>query len=227
MKAPRRILVIEDDPGILLGLRVNLETEGFVVATATEGTTGLRRACDETWDLIVLDLMLPGISGFEVLTHLRREGVAAPVLILSARQGEVDKVMGLELGADDYVTKPFSVLELAARIRALLRRGASREEPEFVLGRTVIRPGAREVFRDGRPVSLTPTERDLLMALLRLPGRVRTRQELEREVWGEGHHGSPRALDNVMARLRAKIEDRPSRPRYLRTVRGVGYRFDP
>ncbi len=227
MNLRRRILVIEDDPAIVLGLRVNLESEGFHVEAVGDGAAGLHRACDENWDLIVLDLMLPGISGFELLSQLRREGVGVPVLILSARQGEMDKVMGLEMGADDYVTKPFSVLELVARVRALLRRAEPPEGSEIVLGNAVIRPGAREVLREGRPVNLTPMELELLLALVRLPGRVRTRRELEREIWGEGHHGSARALDNVMARLRAKLEDQPSRPRHLRTVRGIGFRFDP
>ncbi len=221
------ILVVEDDPSIALGLRINLEKEGYVVVTADDGERGLALARDESPDLIVLDVMLPKLNGFEVLDTLRREGRTMPIIVLSARSAEMDKVTGLELGAEDYVAKPFSLAELLARVRAALRRGAThRGVPTLSFGDFTIDPSARQVRRAGEVVEMTATEFDILLCLVRARGRVLSRETIVREVWGPNHHGTPRTVDNFMQQLRAKIEADPHAPRYLHTVRGVGYRFE-
>src|SRR5207248_10065517 len=182
-----RILVVEDNPDLAYGLRNNLEIEGYQVEVADDGTKGLARARDGRPDLIILDLMLPGMDGFRVLRALREAGRTMPVLILTARGEESDKVRGLRLGADDYVTKPFGVLELLARVEALLRRtapsGGGAAPPEQ-FGAIEVIPASRTVLRGGRPVGLTPKEFDLLLALLQRRGAVATRMELLTEVWG-------------------------------------------
>lgn len=222
------ILVVEDDPSIALGLRINLEKEGYVVVTAEDGERGLALARDEGPDLIVLDVMLPKLNGLEVLDTLRREGRMMPIIVLSARSAEMDKVTGLELGAEDYVAKPFSLAELLARVRAALRRGAaSRAATTLAFGDFTIDPSARQVRRSGgEVVEMTATEFDILLCLVRARGRVLSRETIVREVWGPNHHGTPRTVDNFMQQLRAKIEPEPHAPRYLHTVRGVGYRFE-
>lgn len=227
-----RILVVEDDPSILLGLRMNLENEGYEVGTAEDGEEGLRLVRESDWDLVVLDIMLPRKNGYEVVVSMRSEQNRTPVLMLSARTAEVDMVMGLDLGADDYVTKPFSVGELLARIRAVLRRRragepARTEAPPQVwrFGDVVANPDTREVRKAGASVDLTATEFDVLSVLARARGRILSRRQIMDSVWGPDHHGTERTIDNFIAQLRAKLESDPTAPSHLVTVRGVGYRL--
>jgi DNA-binding response OmpR family regulator len=220
-----RILVIEDDPSILLGLRINLESEGYEVATAADGAVGLEMAEGSSWDLIVLDLMLPHRNGYEIVCSLRAAHNRTPVLILSARSTEVDKIMGLDLGADDYITKPFAVGELLARVRAALRRKDEETTTSLRFADIHINPETREIRKGGQPVELTVTEFDVLSALVQAGGRVLSRNQIMDQVWGANHHGTQRTIDNFIAQLRAKLEDDPPRPRHILTVRGIGYRF--
>ena len=226
MSPGKRILVIEDNANMAFGLRNNLEIEGYEVVVATDGRAGLVAAEDEV-DLIVLDLMLPGMDGFRVLKALRDEGDQTPVLILTARGQEEDKVRGLKLGADDYVTKPFGVLELLARIEALLRRTQptmSTVAPER-FGDVVIDPATRTVHRQGKLVLLAPKEFDLLWTLLRANGAAVSRAELMDRVWGYRADVLSRTVDTHIAELRKKLEDDAHAPRHLLTVRKVGYRL--
>ena len=223
----RRVLVVEDDASIALGLRINLEGEGYVVDVAEDGERGLEIVREASPDLVILDVMLPRMNGFEVLQTIRREGRQMPIIILSARNAEMDKVTGLELGAEDYVAKPFSLAELLARVRAALRRGPLAIVPKrVVFGDVTVDLEARSVRRDGKPVEMTATEFDVLMCMVDLRGRALTREEIFKKVWGENHHGTPRTIDNFMQQLRAKLEVDPQEPRFFQTVRGVGYRFD-
>jgi two-component system, OmpR family, alkaline phosphatase synthesis response regulator PhoP len=224
-----RVLVVEDNPDLAFGLRNNLEIEGYQVEVADDGPTGLTRA--RTWhpDLVILDLMLPGLDGFRVLRTLRGEGFAQPVLILTARGEETDKVIGFRNGADDYVTKPFGVLELLARVEALLRRtrranGSAPPEREG-FGDIEIDPASRSVYRDGRVVGLAPLEYDLLLALYHRGGAVASRHELLREVWGHQAAVVSRTVDTHILELRKKLEDDPAAPRHILTVRKAGYRL--
>ncbi|MGH7675490.1 MAG: response regulator transcription factor [Gemmatimonadales bacterium] len=228
-----RILVVEDNADLAYGLRNNLEIEGYAVDVAADGTRGLTRARAARPDLIVLDLMLPGLDGFRVLRTLRAAGLAMPVLILTARGEEADKVRGLRLGADDYVTKPFGVLELLARVEALLRRtmaaGAATNGalgPRERFGDIEVVPASRLVLRRGAPVPLTPKEYDLLAALLRRRGAVASRTELLTEVWGYAAEVLSRTVDTHIAELRGKLEENPALPRHLLTVRKIGYRLE-
>src|SRR5919197_2373575 len=230
-----RILVVDDDPAVRLSLRLAGQKEGFEVAEAASGPEALDELARQRPDLVLLDLMLPGPSGFEVCRSVHQRDPSLPVIILTARGDEVDKVVGLELGADDYITKPFCPGELIARIRAVLRRSARTAEAapvgpsgeELVLGGLRIDLGAREVSVDGRPVTLTRTEFDLLAALAAQAGRVVTRDQLVTRVWGYEAEGGTRLLDSHIAHLRAKLEPDPARPRYVHTVRDVGYRLNP
>jgi DNA-binding response OmpR family regulator len=225
--ARKTILVVEDDASISIGLRINLEKEGYGVLTADDGEQGLALARAASPDLIVLDVMLPRLNGLEVLDTLRREGKVMPIIVLSARSGEMDKVTGLELGAEDYVAKPFSLAELLARVRAALRRGKpAAPATQYAFGPVTIDVSARQVRKGGEPVDMTATEFDILLCLVRARGRVLSREGILREVWGPNHHGTPRTVDNFMQQLRAKLEDDPQAPRWLQTVRGVGYRFE-
>ncbi len=219
-----RILVVEDDASILLGLRLSLEREGYEVTVAEDGSSGLDLATERRWDLIILDIMLPRVNGYEILSALRRGRHDTPVLVLSARSAETDLVMGLDLGADDYVTKPFALGELLARVRAMLRRRRAGDGP-WRVGDLEIDEATREVRRAGEPVELTSTEFDVLAVLLRARGRVLTREQIVDAVWGPGHHGTLRTVDNFVAQLRAKLEEDPARPTVLLTARGVGYRL--
>ncbi len=219
--------MIEDDPAISMGLRINLEKEGYVVRTESDGMIGLEAARDTRPDLLILDVMLPNKNGFEILQTLRREGFSSPVIVLSARTGEMDKVTGLELGAEDYVAKPFSLAELLARVRAALRRGhAAPPSRNIVFGDVVVDVAAREVRRGGSVVEMTATEFDVLMCLVESRGRALTREAIFQKVWGPNHHGTPRTIDNFIQQLRAKLEPSPQEPKHFHTVRGVGYRFD-
>ncbi len=226
----RRILVVEDDPSISLGLRMNLEAEGYEVAVAEDGEQGVTRA-SEGWDLLILDVMLPHANGFEVLKALRARGVRTPVIMLSARNSELDKVLGLELGAEDYVTKPFSLAELLARVRVALRRlpveraVAVSSSRAWRFGNVSVDPETREVRRGGTLVEMTAKEFDILATLLAVQGRVLSRQQIFEAVWGPNHHGTTRTIDNFMAQLRGKLEVDAAAPRHLVTVRGIGYRI--
>jgi len=222
-----RILVIEDNPNLAFGLRNNLEIEGYEVDVAADGEAGLARARASAPDLVILDLMLPRMDGFRVLRALRGDGLPAPVLVLTARGEEADKVRGLKLGADDYVTKPFGVLELLARVEALLRRAArgGSDAPVLGVGDLEIAPAARTVRRAGRAVSLSPKEFDLLLALVRRQGAFVSRVELLKEVWGYRAGVTSRTVDTHIASLRRKLEPDPAAPRYVLTVRTRGYRL--
>lgn len=222
-----RILVIEDDAHLAAGLRYNLEKAGYSVSHAASGPDGLRSARDLRPDLIVLDLMLPGLSGFDLLGKLRDEGVKTPVIILSAKDAEMDKIRGFDTGADDYVSKPFGMGELLARIRARLRGGApGGEEGEtvFQLGGGSVHLEAMVFERDGGAVALTPTEVEVLRLLHRRVGKPVRREDLLREVWGVTA-ASTRTLDTHITRLRKKLERDPGQPAHLLTVHGVGYRL--
>ncbi len=224
----KRIVVVEDNADLAYGLRNNLEIEGYQVEWAADGLEGLRLAREHDPDLIILDLMLPELDGLRVLKTLRSEGRDVPVLILTAKGGEPDKVVGFRLGADDYVTKPFGVLELLARVAAILRRSdrGQIEEPLAVsFGRVEIDPAARSAQVGGEEVALTPKEFDLLLALIRRDGAAATRVELMKEVWGHGAAIASRTVDTHVAELRRKLEDEPADPQYIMTVHKVGYRF--
>ncbi|HOU91264.1 MAG TPA: response regulator transcription factor [Polyangiaceae bacterium] len=224
----KRILVVEDDESITLGLTLNLEAEGYLVEVAADGEQGLALGRGCRHDLIILDLMLPRLNGFELLRTLRREGVETPVILLSARGAEIDKVMGLEFGAEDYVTKPFALAEFLARVKAVLRRDAIARPghvERFRAGNIEVNPATREVTRGGVPVPLTATEFDVLWCLVQAHGRVLSRDQIRDRVWGPGHHGTKRTIDNFVLQLRQKLEEDESDPTLLVTVRGVGYRF--
>jgi two-component system, OmpR family, alkaline phosphatase synthesis response regulator PhoP len=224
-----RILVVEDNANLAYGLATSLELEGHEVVLAEDGAAGLRAARERRPDLVILDLMLPGMDGYRVLRSLRELGETAPVLILTARGEEADKVLGFRLGADDYVTKPFGLLELLARVAALLRRGGQRAQaaaPETVrFGEVEVDPGCRLVRRRGEEVALTPKEFDLLWALLRRQGGVAARLELLAEVWGHRAAVMTRTVDMHVAQLRRKLEDDPAAPRHIVTVWKAGYRL--
>lgn len=223
-----RIVVVEDDPSISLGLQINLEKEGYTVVLAADGDQGLLLCRDHDPDLVILDIMLPKRNGFEVLNELRSGGFTKPVIILSARAAEMDIVAGLELGAEDYIAKPFSLAVLLARVRAALRRVPSAiygSSSMVTFGDVEVDLAARIVRRGGTVMEITATEFDVLILLYRQRGRALTREEIFREVWGEGHHGSVRTVDNFLKQLRDKLEPAPQEPRYFLTVRGVGYRF--
>jgi two-component system alkaline phosphatase synthesis response regulator PhoP len=223
-----RILIVEDEPGIALGLEDDLTMEGYQVEVERDGAVASRRAREVPFDLIVLDIMLPGKDGFEVCRDLRRAGLQMPILMLTAKAQEAEKVMGLELGADDYVTKPFGTRELRARIRALLRRGGAPEsEPDcFCFADVEVDFKRIQVRRGGQAVDLTPIEFRLMTAFVRSRGRVLSRDYLMAEAWGPNTYGSARIVDNHIGNLRRKIEGDTANPKYLRNVRGLGYRFE-
>ena len=228
----KRILIIEDNEDLTFGLRNNLEIEGYDVLTAATGTAGLQQARESQPDLILLDLMLPEMDGFEVLKTLRDDGNPAPVLILTARGEEVDKVTGLRLGADDYVTKPFGLMELLARVEALLRRTSISGSDDEVTARDTLRigtieicPSSRSVRRDGKIVDLAPKEFDLLLELARGDGAVVSRMELMRKVWGHSSVVVSRTVDTHIAELRRKLEQDSAKPELIITVRKAGYRI--
>ncbi len=224
---PQRILVVEDDLAILTGLSMNLRFEGYEVLQAQDGRQGLQRALDEAPDLLVLDLMLPELNGFEVLKELRQRGRDTPVVVLSAKGAETDKILGLNLGADDYVVKPYGLQELLARIKAVLRRRyPPTGTPPVTFGGVVVDLEAKTVSRDGLPVELTAQEFKLMAHFLAWPGRTFSREDLLRSAWGFGYEGSARTVDNFMRNLRLKLEPDPEEPRYFLTVRGLGYRFE-
>ena len=226
------LLLVEDDDAIAVALRLHLEDAGYRLHREADGRQAMAAIDRQRWDLVLLDLMLPGADGWEVCRHLRARHADVPVIMLSARSAEAHRVLGLELGADDYVAKPFSMLELVARIRALLRRieqlrSTAAARPDFSFGPYRLDTVRRELLRDGSVVPLTLREFDLLHFLLKHPGRPFSRAELLQRVWGEGFDGYEHTVNSHINRLRNRIEDDPRDPRRVVTVWGVGYRFDP
>ena len=221
-----RLLVVEDEPGIAFALDADLQSEGYEVTLATTGDEALRAARAETFDLVLLDVMLPGKDGFEVCRELRRSGFKAPILMLTAKAQEAEKVMGLELGADDYITKPFSPRELRARIKAALRRSAGDATEVFRFGDAEVDFARCEVRRSGAAIELSALEFKLLTAFVRSRGRVLTREQLLDAAWGRDVSLNDRVVDNHIVSLRRKIEPDPAQPRFLVNIRGLGYRFD-
>ncbi len=221
------VLVIEDNEDLAFGLKNNLEIEGYEVDVVHDGMKGVAAIERTAPDLVILDLTLPGMDGFRVLRTIREQGISVPILILTARDAESDKVRGLRLGADDYVTKPFGVLELLARVEAVLRRGGrgASDEGPITFGDVVFNPATREVHRAGEFVGLSPKEFDLLAALLRREGAVAPRGELMKEVWGYQTNVLSRTVDTHIAELRRKLEPHPSTPKHILTVRKQGYRL--
>ena len=223
-----RILVVEDEPSIALGLEDDLRMEGWEVELVTDGAAAATRARQQTFDLVLLDVMLPGRDGFDVCREMRRAGLRVPIIILTAKALELEKVMGLDSGADDYVTKPFSPKELRARIRAHLRRAAGGSEllDVYRFGDMEVDAGRCELRRSGAVVEITSTEFKLLLTFIRNQSRVLTREKLIDAVWGPGTFLTDRVVDNHIVALRRKIEPEPAKPKHLVSIRGVGYRFD-
>ena len=221
-----RILIVDDEPEMVRGLEDNLRFEGYQTLSARDGRRGLELATTEAPDLVLLDVMMPGMSGWDVCREIRRRGLDIPVIMLTARGEEADRVQGLELGADDYVSKPFGLRELLARIRAVLRRPGPRQKfEEFAFGDVRIQLRGRRVFRGGEEVRLTRKEFDLLRYLVEHQGEVVTRDRLLDEVWGYEHFPTTRTVDTHVLRLRQKFERDPERPRHIVTAHGQGYRF--
>ena len=221
------ILVVEDDPAILRGLTDNLRFESYEVLTAEDGESGYKLLAEKKPDLLILDLMLPRMSGYEVCRKARAAGITTPIMMLTARGEEADRVLGLDLGADDYVSKPFSIRELLARVRAILRRSqpAAALPDELRFGDVEVDFRAYEARKGGSPLDMTPKEFQVLRLLASRSGEVVTRDELLNEVWGYENYPTTRTVDNHVATLRAKVELDPANPEHLRTVHGVGYKF--
>jgi DNA-binding response OmpR family regulator len=222
-----RILLIEDQEDLINGLAVNLEREGYQVAKALRGDTGIKLAMSQEPDLIVLDVMLPGISGLDVCRELRQRGFERPIIMLTAKGEEIDRVVGLEIGADDYVTKPFGLRELLARIRVRIRRQSTtrRLPARYVFGKVDIDFEQMRTTSGGKPVEMTAKEYELLGFFVRCKGEVLTRDRMLNEVWGDECHVAPRTVDAHILKLRQKLEDNPGDPEYILTVYGEGYKF--
>ncbi len=232
MRMPCRILIIEDDKDIARLVELHLRDTGYEVSLAHDGVVGLDQALSKSYDLIILDLMLPGVDGLEVCRRVRAASSYTPILMLTARSSELDRVLGLEIGADDYLTKPFSIRELLARVKALFRRvvalkSEASQEPRKAIqaGDLIVDAEKRKVTHRGNPVTLTAKEFDLLFHFVNYPGKVHTRKELLNLVWGYGYEGYEHTVNSHINRLRAKIEENPARPRFILSVRGIGYRF--
>lgn len=223
----QQILIVDDEITVLKTVSAYLEQDGFHVTTATDSETAMKLAQTMRPELIILDVMLPGLDGFSVLREIRRESDVY-ILMLTAKSSEVDRVVGLELGADDYLTKPFSPRELVARVKAILRRGRTTDlvEPVLTFSQLRIDPDARRVWKGEFEIELTPIEYDLLYTLARHNRRVLSRYQLIEQVWGYDYFGDERVIDVHIRRLRLKLEDNPQSPAYIITVRGAGYRFD-
>lgn len=227
----RKVLVVEDDPDIGALVELHLKDLHCEVKLARDGAQGLKEAQTRRYDLVILDLMLPGMDGLEVCRRLRSESVYTPVLMLTSRSSELERVLGLEMGADDYLTKPFSIVELMARVKAIFRRvdaltSAAEMPQEIRAAELAIQPERRKVTLDGKEVELTAKEFDLLLHFARNPGRVYTRGQLLDHVWGYQHSGYEHTVNSHINRLRAKIEKDVDHPRFVQTVRGVGYKFN-
>lgn len=225
------ILLVEDDDAISDALRIHLEEAGYRLYRERDGLNAIQSIDRQSWDLVLLDIMLPGVDGWVVCRHLRNLYANTPIIMLSARSAETHRVLGLELGADDFLAKPFSMLELIARIRALLRRidqikATPNDQNEFRFGKFILNVSMREIILDGRKIPLTLREFDLLHFLLKNPSRVFSRDELLQRVWGAAFDGYDHTVNSHINRLRCKIEDDPRAPLHIVTVWGVGYRFD-
>lgn len=230
--AVKKILVVEDNAELSDLLHLHLTDQSWQVDLARDGNSGFKKAVSGGYDLVVLDIMLPGMDGIEILKAMRGRDLIMPVLMLTSKSSEIDRILGLELGADDYITKPFSIRELIARIKAVFRRmenlaamEADKTEPALKAGDLAIDPEKRKVSVSGRTVDLTAKEYDLLYFFARHPGRVFTRSQLLENVWGYGHDGYGHTVNSNINRLRTKIETDPANPRYILTVWGVGYKF--
>jgi len=221
-----RILIVEDEPDIALGLREDLGSHGFDVEVVRDGESAAQRGKEPGWDLILLDLMLPRKDGFDVCRELRKDGVSTPIIMLTARTHEAEKVMGLDIGADDYVTKPFSPRELRSRIQAVLRRTAENPAGAYRLGECEVDFDRGEVRPQGSVLDVTALEFRLLAVFIRRRGRLLTRRQLLDAAWGADTFITDRVVDTHVSNLRKKIESEPARPRFLTSVRGMGYRFD-
>ena len=222
-----RILIVEDEPNMVAGLRDNFEYEGYEVITAGDGAEGLSRALADSPDLVVLDVMMPKMSGLDVCKQLKAKRPSVPIIMLTARGQEVDKVVGLELGADDYVTKPFSIRELIARVKAVLRRAQAlpKEQDRYAFGDVEVNLRSYQVVRRGKAVEFSAKEFELLKYFLCHPGETLSRDRLLDEVWGYENYPTTRTVDAHIVRLRQKLEPVPDEPRFILTVHGVGYRF--
>ncbi len=221
-----RILIVEDEPDLAFGLADDLRVEGYDVEVAPDGETAARRAREEKWDLILLDIMLPGKDGLEVCRELRRSGMRTPIIMVTAKTQEAERVLGLELGADDYITKPFSPRELRARVKAVLRRTEAETPKTSRFGDIEVNFSRGELRRAGKPVEVTALEWKLLEAFVGARGRILSRRQLLDAAWGVDTFVTDRVVDFHIVRLRRKIEPEPKKPRYLVSVRGLGYRFD-
>jgi DNA-binding response OmpR family regulator len=222
----KRILIVEDEPSIALALEDDLKREGYETEVVSDGATAAGQAIAGVFDLILLDVMLPKKDGFDVCRDVRRAGVETPIILLTAKTQEAEKVMGLEAGADDYVTKPYSARELRARVKAHLRRGGVHTPDIYRFGDAELDFTRCELRRGGKAVEMSALEFKLLTAFVKRSGRLLTRAQLLDEVWGPGTHVTDRVVDNQVTNLRKKIEPEPDRPRYLLALRGLGYRFD-
>ena len=222
-----KILVVEDEPNMVMGLRDNFEFEGYEVITARDGVEGLQLALEESPDLVVLDVMMPRMSGLEVCKQLRAQRSSIPIIMLTARGQEVDKVVGLELGADDYVTKPFSIRELLARVKAVLRRTAvlPKDQDQHSFGDIEVDLRRCRVLRSGKPLEVSSKEFELLKYFICHSGETLSRNQLLEDVWGYEHYPTTRTVDTHLVRLRQKLEPNPEQPQYFLTVHGTGYRF--
>jgi len=222
-----RILIVEDEPNMVAGLRDNFEFEGYDVVSAYDGEEGLQRALADSPDLVVLDVMMPKMSGLEVCKHLKAKRPSIPIIMLTARGQEVDKVVGLELGADDYVTKPFSIRELLARVKAVLRRSHTlpKDQDRYSFGDAEVDLRGCRVTRNGKELEFSSTEFELLKYFVSHPGEILSRDRLLEEVWGYDSYPTTRTVDAHLVRLRQKLEPNPEQPRFFLTVHGTGYRF--
>jgi len=220
------ILIVEDEPAMLRGLKDNFQFEGYRVLTAADGEKGLELACDAKPDLILLDIMLPKVNGYEICRLLRSEGLDMPIIMLTAKGQESDIILGLNLGADDYITKPFSIKELLARVRTMLRRRRQKQQPVMRAGDLELDLASHRLRRGGKEVPLTAKEFALLELFFRRAGKALTRDEILRTVWGYNVFVTSRSVDRFINTLRAKIEDDPAKPIWIKTVRQIGYRFE-
>jgi DNA-binding response OmpR family regulator len=226
-QSPAKILVVEDEPNMVAGLRDNFEFEGYEVITARDGVEGLQRALEESPDLVVLDVMMPRISGLEVCKQLRAKRASMPIIMLTARGQEVDKVVGLELGADDYVTKPFSIRELLARVKAVLRRTAvvPKDQDRHSFGDVEVDLRRCRVLKSGKALDVSSKEFELLKYFICHSGEALSRDRLLEDVWGYENYPTTRTVDTHLVHLRQKLEPNPEQPQYFLTVHGTGYRF--
>jgi DNA-binding response OmpR family regulator len=224
-----KVLIVEDEPSMRMGLQDNLEFEGYETDTAAEGDIGLKKIIENTYDLILLDVMLPNLSGFDICKTARKKGITTPIILLTAKGEEIDKVLGLELGADDYITKPFSLRELLARIKAVLRRGdslsPSKTGNNIILGRIEVNFNSYTAVEDGTPVQMSHKEYEILSYLWKNRNKTISRDDLLTNIWGYDESPTTRTVDNFIVKLRQKIEDDPNHPQIIITVHGIGYKL--